>query len=487
METAPLKKRGLKLKIIVVAVIASIIPTFLSLFISNPIFLMGISIFSAVLLSIILVSFLNPLQKLIQNSENISQGNFSQRIDIRSGDEFEELGNALSQMGEKISKIHSETEKQKDSAVSENSRLNQVLSSIVDGIIALDFNKNIILSNKSAQQLSGYTDKELQGQPIDKLMHFFVETEEILPKSYCQLNFNKSAKLVGKDGRGTKVNITTSQIGEAVQTNLSYILILHDLSKEEELERMKFDFVSMASHELKTPLTSIVGYLSVFVNENKDKLPKEEWELVNRSLIAAQQLFTLVQNLLNVNKIEREQITITPQSLDFLPILSKCVEDLKNQATLKNISLILNKPNNLPQVLADPIRVSEVVTNLVANAINYTNPGGKVDISVAISPSEVTTSVSDTGVGIPKEAMPHLFTKFFRVSNTMQQASKGTGLGLYIAKSIIEKHNGKIWVESVEGKGSIFYFTLPVAKLQSSLIDSGKFVGAEIQAGALNY
>jgi len=487
METAPLKKRGLKLKIIVVAVIASIIPTFLYLFISNPIFLMGISIFSAVLLSIILVSFLNPLQKLIQNSENISQGNFSQRIDIRSGDEFEELGNALSQMGEKISKIHSETEKQKDSAVSENSRLNQVLSSIVDGIIALDFNKNIILSNKSAQQLSGYTDKELQGQPIDKLMHFFVETEEILPKSYCQLNFNKSAKLVGKDGRGTKVNITTSQIGEAVQTNLSYILILHDLSKEEELERMKFDFVSMASHELKTPLTSIVGYLSVFVNENKDKLPKEEWELVNRSLIAAQQLFTLVQNLLNVNKIEREQITITPQSLDFLPILSKCVEDLKNQATLKNISLILNKPNNLPQVLADPIRVSEVVTNLVANAINYTNPGGKVDISVAISPSEVTTSVSDTGVGIPKEAMPHLFTKFFRVSNTMQQASKGTGLGLYIAKSIIEKHNGKIWVESVEGKGSIFYFTLPVAKLQSSLIDSGKFVGAEIQAGALNY
>ena len=487
METAPLKKRGLKLKIIVVAVIASIIPTFLSLFISSPIFLMGISILSAVLLSIILVSFLNPLQKLIQNSENISQGNFSQRIDIRSGDEFEELGNALSQMGEKISKIHSETEKQKDSAVSENSRLNQVLSSIVDGIIALDFNKNIILSNKSAQQLSGYTDKELQGQPIDKLMHFFVETEEILPKSYCQLNFNKSAKLVGKDGRGTKVNITTSQIGEAVQTNLSYILILHDLSKEEELERMKFDFVSMASHELKTPLTSIVGYLSVFVNENKDKLPKEEWELVNRSLIAAQQLFTLVQNLLNVNKIEREQITITPQSLDFLPILSKCVEDLKNQATLKNISLILNKPNNLPQVLADPIRVSEVVTNLVANAINYTNPGGKVDISVAISPSEVTTSVSDTGVGIPKEAMPHLFTKFFRVSNTMQQASKGTGLGLYIAKSIIEKHNGKIWVESVEGKGSIFYFTLPVAKLQSSLIDSGKFVGAEIQAGALNY
>ena len=110
---------------------------------------MVISIFSAVLLSIILVSFLNPLQKLIQNSENISQGNFSQRIDIRSGDEFEELGNALSQMGEKISKIHSETEKQKDSAVSENSRLNQVLSSIVDGIIALDFNKNIILSNKS--------------------------------------------------------------------------------------------------------------------------------------------------------------------------------------------------------------------------------------------------------------------------------------------------------------------------------------------------
>lgn len=483
META--HKKGLKVKIILVSFLATIIPGLLSFFIPNPIFLALFSLASAILLSFLLLSFIAPVQKLISSSQNIGQGNFS-KIDIRSGDEFEELANSLSSLGEKISKTVGDAQHQKDQAISENSRLNQVLSSIVDGIIAIDFNKNIYFSNKSVEELTGYTQQELKDQPLDKLIHFYIDQEEISPKTYCQANFNKAAKLIGKDGRQTKINITTSQIGEGVQTTLSCILILHDLSKEEELERMKFDFVSMASHELKTPLTSIVGYLSVFVNENKDKLPKEEWELVNRALVATQQLFTLVQNLLNVNKIEREQISVAPQEIDFLPIISKCVEDLRNQATLKTISLTLNVPNSLPKVIADPIRIGEVITNLVANAINYTNAGGKVEVAAIVSPSEITTSVSDSGVGIPKEAIPHLFTKFFRVSNTQQQASKGTGLGLYITKSIIEKLNGKISVESEVGKGSKFSFTLPIVKT-ANLIDNDKFVGDEIQAGALNY
>ena len=485
META--HKKGLGIKVVFVLAIATIIPALIYFIIPNPLIVITVAIISAVLFSIIILFFLKPLNTLILSSQNLSNGNFSQRVDIRSGDEFEELASSLNSMGEKISKVFAETEKQKDIAVSENSRLTEVLSSIVDGIIAVDFHKNVLLANKTAQELTGYTQIELYGQPIDKLLHLFVENEEITPKTYCQQNFSKTVKLVGKMGRSTKISLTTAQVGETVQTNLSCILILHDLSKEEELEKMKFDFVSMASHELKTPLTSIVGYLSVFVNENNGKLPKEELELVNRSLIAAQQLFTLVQNLLNVNKIEREQISVSPQAIDYMPILTKAVDDLKNQATLKNISLTLAMPGEpLPKVLTDPIRIGEVITNLVANAINYTNSGGKVEVSIATSPSEVTTLVSDSGIGIPKEAIPHLFTKFFRVSNIAQQANKGTGLGLYIAKSIIEKLNGKIYVESEVGKGSKFYFTLPVAPT-SNLIDSSKFVGQEIQAGALNY
>ena len=142
----------------------------------------------------------------------------------------------------------------------------------------------------------------------------------------------------------------------------------------------------------------------------------------------------------------------------------------------------------VPKILADPIMISEVVTNLVANAINYTNVGGKVDVTLNVSPNEITTIISDNGVGIPKDALPHLFNKFFRVSNQAQQASKGTGLGLYISKSIIEKLGGKIWVESEVGKGSKFSFTLPLAERKSTgVINTGSFMGEEIQAGALNY
>lgn len=435
----------------------------------------------------ILFISLKPLKNLLQSSDNLASGLFNQRVDIRSGDEFEKLGNSFNQMADKIQKIFQSIEKEKEVAISEKSKLDEVISSLMDGIIALDFNKNIILSNKAVEEITGYSSSELQGKPIDKLIHLFSDSDEIFAKTYCQLSFKKSVKLVGKDGKQTKISLTTGMMGGGIQTNLSCILVLRDLSKEEELERMKLDFISMASHELKTPLTSITGYLSVFLEENKGKIPKEEMDLIERSLIASQQLFTLVQNLLNVNKIEREQISVSIEPLDYQPILSKAVEDLRNQASQKNIILSLNIPPSLPKVMADPIRIGEVITNLVANAINYTNPGGKVDVSIEISPIQLTTIVSDTGVGIPKEAMSQLFTKFFRVSNQAQKAGKGTGLGLYISKSIIEKLNGKIWVESEDGKGSKFFFTLPIATLSTSSLDSNQFVSQEIQSGGLNY
>ncbi len=432
--------------------------------------------------------FLKPLRDLINSAKRFGEGNFNERVDIRSDDEFEEVGNYFNQMADKLSQTFQKLEKDTQTAIAEKNKLSEVLSSIVDGIIAVDFNKNIILINRAAEQITGYTEGELQGQKVDQLIHLFVDTEEILPKTYCQVNFTKAAKLIGKEGKQTRVNLTTAKVGETQQTTLSCILILHDLSKEEELERMKLDFVSMVSHELKTPLTSIIGYLSVFTNENKGKLPKEELDLIDRSFIAARELLILIQNILNVNKIEREEMSVSAEPMDYLPILSKTIEDLKNQANQKNIVLNLNIPEgSLPKVLADPVRMGEVLTNLLANAITYTNPGGKVEVITQLSPNEVTTVISDNGVGIPKEAIPHLFNKFFRVSNQTQRASKGTGLGLYIAKSIVEKLGGKIWVESEFGKGTRFSFTLPVATISSGVVDSSRFVGQEIQAGGLNY
>ncbi len=487
MESAP--KKTLRIKVVLTVVVTTLTPAIISLFLTqNPFFTIIVALISATISSFLLLLFLRPLSTLLEGTFALGQGNFNKRVDIRSGDEFEDVGNSFNLMADKISKIFETTAKEKDVAIAEKSKLGEVLSSIVDGIIALDFNKNIILVNKSAEQITGFTQAELQNQSIDNLIHIFIDTDEILSKTYCQINFNKAARLVGKGGKQTKVYITSAKVDGAVQTNLGCILIFHDLSKEEELERMKLDFISMASHELKTPLTSIIGYLSVFSLENRGKLAKEESDLIDRSLISAQQLLVLVQNILNVNKIERGQMSVNSIPTDYLPILSKAVEDLRNQANQKNIILTLNVGSkSLPKIFADPLRIGEVITNLVVNAINYTDPGGKVDITISLSPTELITEVSDTGVGIPREALPHLFDKFFRVTNKGQQSAKGSGLGLFISKSIIEKLNGKIWAVSEMGKGSKFSFTLPIVTQTRGVLESDKFVGEEIQRGALNY
>lgn len=478
----------LRVKLIIVSLIGILVPLIAFLFLNNLLLSISLGILSAMAVSTLIFLFLKPLKDLAAASDNLGNGNFNQRVDIRSGDEFEQVGQSFNLMVTKVSQIFQKLEHEKYVAVSERAKLNEVLSSIVDGIIALDFNKNIILVNKAAEEITGFTEKEIITRPIDGLVHLFTEQEEITSKAYCQPSFNQVARLVGKDGKQAKVAVSTAQLESTTPTNVSCILILHDIAKEAELEQMKLDFISMASHELRTPLTSIIGYLSVFIEENKGKIEQGEIDLLQKSLTSAQRLLILVQNLLSVNKIEREQMSISNQPVDFLPIITKALEDLKSQAVQKNVILSFDAPPSLPKVLADPIRIPEVITNLIANALNYTNTGGKVSVSVLVSPTEVTTSIQDTGIGIPKEAIPHLFSKFFRVSNTTQQASKGTGLGLYISKSIIEKIGGKIWVESEAGHGSKFSFTLPLAEQKSAgVLNNKTFVGDQIQAGALNY
>lgn len=475
-------------KILLLIFFGILTPLLTSLFLIHDwIISLGIGILATISVSALLYVFLKPIKGLVDSFEKVSNGNFNQRIDIKSGDEFEQVGKSFNQMADKISQIFTHLEQDRDIAIAEKSKINEILSSIVDGIIALDFNKNIILTNKAAEEITGFTHEEIVDRPVEQLIHLFTDQEEILPKTYCQTTLNQIAKLVGKDGKEARVKLSTALLEGTVQTNISCILILHDIAKEEEHEKMKLDFVSMASHELRTPLTSIIGYLSVFMDENKNKVEKGEIDLLQKSLTSAQQLLNLIQNLLNVNMIERGQMTVSSQSLDYLPIITKAVEDLKFQAVQKNVVLNFSPLVNLPKILGDPIRLPEVITNLMDNAINYTNIGGKVDISLQVSPNELTTIISDTGIGIPKEAIPHLFNKFFRVSNQTQQTSKGIGLGLYISKSIIEKLGGKIWVESEIGKGSKFSFTLPLAERKSAGIINSNFVGEQIQVGALNY
>ncbi len=293
-----------------------------------------------------------------------------------------------------------------------------------------------------------------------------ITAQEILSSLHDQNNNPihwKELKLSTYQGNDRYVRLTVTPFALNKDPLHEAILVLRDITEERDLERMKLDFVSMAAHELRTPLTSLRGYLSILKGDLQSKLIAEDQTFLDRSIVSANQLYSLVQNLLNVSRIEQGRMKLELRSVSLEQLAQNDIENLKPSATERQVSLTFQEPPQpIPFVEADQMRVSEVLNNLIANAITYNRPGGYVKVALSPAGETVVVSIHDSGQGIPAASLPHLFTKFYRVSSTLNSGAKGTGLGLYICKSIIEAHFGKIWVESEVGKGSIFSFALPL-------------------------
>ena len=229
---------------------------------------------------------------------------------------------------------------------------------------------------------------------------------------------------------------------------------------------IRFSFVSIAAHELRTPLTSIKGYLSVLISDYGAKMSEDEKGLIKNIETATNELYSLVENLLSVSRVERGAMTIKTAKVDYLGLVKETVDEFKTRASQKNIRLDLIPPSvGIPALGVDQGRIKEVLSNLLSNAIYYTEANGKVLVYVNVRGDDVITSVADNGSGIAPSAMPHLFSEFYRApkaNSTQDPNPQGSGLGLFICKSIIELHKGKIWVESKLGVGSVFSFSLPV-------------------------
>jgi len=357
----------------------------------------------------------------------------------------------------------------------ERNKLTTTIESVADGVLALDFDGNVITINQAALKMLGMDEKDVVGKNIDGLVKMFEDQKRILftnlittkKLSKDTVVFQKeNLKVTTNYGKQVYVNLTSSAIKEGVDAGLGAIITLNDVSKEKELEEMKLDFVSMAAHELRTPLTAIRGYLSILQEELLKNLSGEQKSFLDKAFISTSQLAALVENLLSVSRIERGAMRIEAVAQNWKALLQEIITNFTPLAKEKGIDLTLSSPNDLPDALIDKFRISEVLSNLIGNALNYTDKGGSVGISATLDKKTnmLITKVKDTGQGIPDSALPRLFTKFFRVSGVLEQGSKGTGLGLYISKAIVDMHGGEIWVESVLGKGSIFSFTLPSSK-----------------------
>jgi signal transduction histidine kinase len=255
---------------------------------------------------------------------------------------------------------------------------------------------------------------------------------------------------------------------------MDHALLYQELQKSnqklQELDQLKDEFVSLASHELRTPMTAIKSYLWMALAGRGGPLTDKQMYYLNRAYTSVDRLIKLVGDMLNISRIESGRISLALQSTALSNLILEVVDELKPRIEQAGLTLSFNFPREIPSVIADPERIKEVLNNLLDNAIKFTPVGGKITITLSYSPKDqkVDTVISDTGSGIPQDEIPRLFQKFgfLHGSYTVNKsATQGTGLGLYICKSIIQLHGGKIWIHSDGlGKGTSVTFSLPISK-----------------------
>jgi signal transduction histidine kinase len=230
------------------------------------------------------------------------------------------------------------------------------------------------------------------------------------------------------------------------------------------LNKMKSDFVSIASHQLRTPLSAIKWETELMLTKFKKGLDKKQLEKVKNISVLNQRMVKLVNDLLDVARIDQNRLILRKNGFDLQKISTEVLSVVLPSVKMRHIEIITNVQKNIPSVFGDQEKIKMVVENLLNNAIKYTTSGGKIEIKLFKKDSEVVFEIKDNGVGIPEEQHSRVFDKFFRSDNAVKYQTEGTGLGLYISKNIIEQLGGKIWFQSIENVGSMFSFSLPIAR-----------------------
>ena len=412
-------------------------------------------------------------RKISQSAQNVStalallaQGDFEVTLNKSGKSELAEMGRNVDKVASKLEFILSETSSETALIKAERGKLNTVLNSMSDGVFALDRSGRIILFNKAASELTGRSIGEVAGQLAEKVMPFRSAGELVMTRWLARgagaehkIGHWQGLELYRADGHSLYVNVSAVVLKDD-PNGIAALITFHDLTKAHQLEEMKVDFVALAAHELRTPLTAIKGYLDILTTEATG-LTKIQRGFLSNAVVSAGQLGGLIRNLLNVSRIEHGELSYQAESLDYGDFLKTLLPSIKERATQQNRQLELQLPSSPLPVLGDPSALREVIDNLVNNAINATTaPNGTISINVISHRTSIDTTVKDNGSGIPASALPHLFTKFFRVDE-LHSTNRGTGLGLYICRAILEAHGGNISVVSKLGEGSTFTFVLP--------------------------
>jgi PAS domain S-box-containing protein len=344
----------------------------------------------------------------------------------------------------------------------ERSKLESILESVSDGVIAINSSQQIISINAQAAKLVDSSPDVLVGK--DLLLTFPLRHDDQplgLSIDNPKVTYYRNVLLPSKD-KLLYLDIAVASIKQQAN-GVAAIITTHDLTQSRELEAMKLDFVAMAAHELRTPLTVVRGYLNLINNDPEIvKMNVMNLEYLQRAISGVAQLAGLINNILNVSRIERGTLGISILKVDIAKTVYEIVTQQMVSAHLKKQQMKYTGPNEGLFVAADETAIAEVVNNLVVNAIKYTQEGGDINIKLEKRGLNARLEVADNGAGISEDVQNHLFTKFYRAESSLTSGNRGTGLGLFISKSIIELHRGEIGVISKPNQGAAFYFTLPL-------------------------
>jgi two-component system phosphate regulon sensor histidine kinase PhoR len=401
---------------------------------------------------VILITFViarmitSPIRELTRAAQEISSGNIDQKIQIQTNDEIGRLVLAFNRMSLRLKEMIKTIDDEKN-------KLAAVLSSLADGVIMTDYDGRIVFANIAAERLFDFAVAKAHGKSLIEVIHDF-KVAGIL-KDCLRTSRDQSAQLDYLGNRFLRV-VAVPLVSRKLN---GAILLFQDLTEIRTLQTMRKEFIGNISHELRTPLASIKAIAETLQDGaiGDKKLAAGFLTKVDNEV---ERMSQIVTELTELSRIETGEAKLKLETVNLNLLIEDVVAHLFPQAERKNLALVAELSPVLAAVQADKDRIRQVIVNIVHNAIKFTQPGGKVVISTRLDADSAITEISDTGIGITKEDLPHIFERFFKVDRS--RSSSGTGLGLAIAKHTVQAHGGEIRVQSEVGHGSTFSFNIPL-------------------------
>lgn len=426
------------------------------------------SIFSIVLILFaslqISRTVIRPAEKLTDVARRIGRGQLNQKIDIVSNDEFGELGIEFNKMTERLRAYEQMNIYQ---LISEKKKSEAIVASIPDPVMMTDEVNNLILMNQAARELLHIRGNDWQGKSLDQI---------VLDGRWLKLLSRGGVSIEESEKRDTLLSIRQADqqvlyfrprqitIIDESSNVLGVVTLLQDVTRFKNLDRMKSEFIATVSHELRTPLTSINMAVDILSQEVLGKVNDLQRDMLTTAKDDCERLTKLVKELLDLSKLESGRYELKRETVNLRMLVDEALKPLRLQFREKGIHLEADIPGRIPDVPGDQQQLSWVITNLVSNALRYTPADGTVRVETELLEEDIRISVKDSGRGIPPEAVEVIFDKFVQVKQATDSTPGSVGLGLAIAKEVVEAHGGRIWVESAVGAGSTFYFTVPRAE-----------------------